>query len=211
LHFTLADHYAAGQERSFTRNRIAMFEAQNPALQQKAAEQGTRAVTIQMAGRRPFDPYRDRILNGLSSGNEIEANSAIREWLEKVPAAERVAEFKKIKATINGNAPLKVGGSTKPEAVMEFLSWARSELPPGEGRRIFALTSTYAKTALASGLEERSKGMLMLAKLDYDKFKVPAVSVAQAARQQALAERQGQLMLQQYLRRQGVAKALQSP
>ena len=52
-----------------------MFEAQDPAMQQKAGQQGTRQVAIQMAGRRPFDPYRDRILNGLSSGSEIEVNS----------------------------------------------------------------------------------------------------------------------------------------
>ena len=154
LHFSQADHYAAQQERSFTRSRIGMFEAQDPVMQQKAGQQGTRQVAIQMAGRRPFDPYRDRILNGLSSGSEIEVNSAIREWLEKVPDEQKAAEVKRIKDTINANSPLKVGGSTKPENVMEFLQWAKVNLPESEARRIFALAQTYSTTALETRTEE---------------------------------------------------------
>jgi hypothetical protein len=47
--------HAARQDRSFARSRIGMYEEQNPAMQQKKAEQGTRKVIIQMAGRGPFD------------------------------------------------------------------------------------------------------------------------------------------------------------
>jgi hypothetical protein len=61
----LAEQYAAEHDVSFTRDRVKMFEDLNPVLQQKREQQGTRALAIQMSGRGPFDPTRDRIINGL--------------------------------------------------------------------------------------------------------------------------------------------------
>jgi hypothetical protein len=205
-----AETYAAQKDEQFARSRVRMFEGEYPALQQKREQQGTRALQISMAGRGPFDPTRDRIINGLISGNADEVSSAMREWLQNVPKAQVADEIKRIKQTITSNAPLKVGGSTKPEAVMDFLAWAHQNLPQAEARRIFALASTYAETAISTGLEDRSKGMQELAKLDYDKFKAPAaLSTAQVARQQAFKERQGAALLQQMMRRQQVANQLQ--
>jgi hypothetical protein len=190
------EHYAAQQERNFTKSRIAMFEAQDPAMQQKKTDQGTRQVTIQMAGRRPFDPYRDRILNGLSSGSEVEVNSAIREWLLHVPDEQKAAEFKRIRDTINDNSPLKVGGSTKPENVRAFLEWARANLPPEEARRIFALAQTYSRTALKTGMEENSKTMNALSLLDYDKMKATVpLSPREQAAGRAKAAAQGRAIM----------------
>ena len=87
----------------------------------------------------------------------------------KVPLADRKAEYKRIKDTISANNPLKVGGSVKPESVMEFLSWAKDNLPEGEARRIYGLASNYAKTAIETGMEGASKGFKALARLDDDK------------------------------------------
>jgi hypothetical protein len=210
LHMPWSDQYAAKQDLNFTRDRIRMFEAQNPVLQQKREAQGTKATALAMSGRGPFDPVRDRIISGLSSGNEHDVSATIRQWMEQVPKAEVKAELDRIKRTISANSPLKVGGSTKPEAVYAFLSWAHDNLPEAETRRIFALASTYAKTAISTGLEERSKGMQQLAKLDYDKFRAPVQSAAQATARQAINERQGQLMLQQMMRQERAAQALRN-
>ncbi len=162
-----------------------------------------------MSGRGPFDPTRDRILSGLISGHQIEVNAAIREWLDKVPPEQRAAEYKRIKDTISANTPLKVGGSTKPEMVMEFLDWARTNLPEVEARRIFSLASTYAKTAMESGMEERSPAFNRMAKLDYDKFKPPAPPSASAqAGQKARSEVEGRRVMAELIRRGNAAKAL---
>jgi hypothetical protein len=205
-----SEAYAAQNTRNFARDRIAMYEAQNPVLQQKAEQRGTQAPFTQMAGRKPFDPTGDRIINGLLSGHGEDVNSAIREWLSSVPMEQRKAEYNRIKAKINDNSPLKVGGSTKPEAVMQFLDWARGNLPEGEARRIYSLASTYAQTALSTGMEDKSKGMNALAKLDYDKAQsVRAPSVAAAAQQQAQNAAQGRQVMAELVKRQRAAQALQ--
>ena len=183
-----------------------MFEAQNPALQQKAEQKGTQAAIVSIAGRSPFSPVRDKIIGGLLSGHSEEVNSAIRDWLTKTPVADRKAEYDRIKSAISSNSPLKVGGSSKPEAIMEFLQWAKTDLPEGEARRIFGLAQTYAKTAIETGLENKSKPMNELSKLDYDSFRVPPPkSVASTAR----AEAQGRVVMQQIIARQRAAAALQ--
>ena len=66
-------------------------------------------------------------------------------------------------------------------------------LPEAEARRIFGLAQTYAKTAMSTGLEDRSKGMQEMARLDYDKFRPAEANAAAAARQEAIAARQGKL------------------
>jgi hypothetical protein len=209
LHYPLAEQYAADQDKFFTKQRIRMFEAQNPVLQQKREQQGTRATAIQMSGRGPFDPTRDRILSGLISGHQVEVNDAIREWLNKVPPEQRAAEYKRIKDTIRDNTPLKVGGSSKPEMVMEFLNWARTNLPEGEARRIYSLAATYAKTAMDSGMEERSQAFNRMAKLDYDKFKpAPLPSASTQAAQKAKAEAEGRRVMADLIRRGNAANAL---
>jgi hypothetical protein len=116
--------------------------------------------------------------------------------------------MKRIKDIIQSNSPLKVGGSTKPENVMEFLQWAKKTLPEGEARRIFALTSTYAKTALETGLEERSAAMQQLAKLNYDKFIVVVPSPGKQAALKAKATAAGRRTLSDMARQQQIAKQL---
>jgi hypothetical protein len=185
-----------------------MFEEEYPALQQKREAQGTKATALAMSGRGPFDPVRERIINGLISGNEHDVSGAIRQWMDQVPKAQIGDELKRIKLAIQTNSPIKVGGSTKPEATLDFLRWAKDNLPEGEARRIFSLASTYARTAMATGLEDKSKGMNMLAKLDYDRFGPKPVSTAQQAAQQATAERIGQILLHSMLREQGLREAL---
>ena len=54
---------------------------------------------------------------------------------------------------------------------MAFLNWARKNLSEAEARKIFASAQIYAKTALETGLFDRSKTMNQIAKIDYDKFK----------------------------------------
>jgi hypothetical protein len=83
---------------------------------------------------------------------------------------------------------------------------ARNE---AEGRRIFGLPQTYAKTAMSTGLEDKSKATIGLSKLNYDSFRPAAVTAAAAARQEAAAARQGQAILNQQIRRAQVAGALQ--
>jgi hypothetical protein len=126
-----------------------------------------------------------------------------------VPLEQRKAEYNRIKAKINDNSPLKVGGSTSPEAVGGFLSWAKDNLPEGEARRIFALTQTYAKTALETGLEQRSRGMNTLAKVNYDTFGArPAPSAGAQAAAQSRAAAQGRRIMEsltQHQRATGVA------
>jgi hypothetical protein len=201
-----SEEYGAQNNRNFARSRIDMYAAQNPVLQQ-AAKKGL----YPQQPRTPFDPTGDRIVNGLLSGHGEEVNSAIREWLSSVPVEERKAEYNRIKAKINDNSPLKVGGSTKPEAVMGFLDWARGNLPEGEARRIYSLAQTYAKTALETGLEDRSKGMHQLATLDYDKARaVPQASAQVQARQQAAAAAQGRAVMAELIRRDRVARQLQA-
>jgi hypothetical protein len=201
-----SEEYGAQNTRNFARSRIAMYEAQNPVLQQ-AEKKG---IYPQLP-RTAFDPTGDRIIGGLLSGHGEEVNSAIREWLSSVPVEQRKAEYDRIKSKISSNSPLKVGGSSKPEAVMQFLDWARGNLPEGEARRIYSLASTYAQTALSTGLEDKSKGMNALAKLDYDKARsVRQPSAAAAAHQSAVNAAQGRELMAQLARRQKVAEQLRN-
>src|SRR6516164_5317247 len=85
LHNPLSDTYAALKDEQFTRSRNKMFESQYPVLQQKREMQGTRALQFSITGRGPFDPYKDRIINGLVAGNPDQVAAAMSEWLEKVP------------------------------------------------------------------------------------------------------------------------------
>jgi hypothetical protein len=201
-----SEEYGAQQSRNFARSRIEMYEAQNPVLQQ-AQKKGL----YPQQPRTPFDPTGDRIVNGLLSGHGEDVNSAIREWLSSVPVEERKHEYDRIKSKISSNSPLKVGGSSKPEAVMEFLDWARGNLPEGEARRIYSLAQTYAKTALSTGMEDKSKGMHQLATLDYDKAQsVRQPSAAAVAQQQAKSAAEGRQIMAQYARQQKVAGQLRS-
>jgi hypothetical protein len=201
-----SEEYGAQNNRNFARSRIDMYAAQNPVLQQ-AAKKGL----YPQQPRTAFDPTGDRIVNGLLSGHGEDVNSAIREWLSSVPVEQRKAEYNRIKAKINDNSPLKVGGSTKPEAIMQFLDWARGNLPEGEARRIYSLASTYAQTALSTGLEDKSKGMNALAKLDYDKAQsVRAPSAATVAHQSAINAAQGRQVMAELMRRQRTAEALRN-
>jgi hypothetical protein len=209
LHNPLSDTYAALKDEQFTRSRNKMFESQYPVLQQKREMQGTRALQFSITGRGPFDPYKDRIINGLVAGNPDQVAAAMSEWLEKVPRESVKKELQRIKDTIQSNSPLKVGGSTKPEAVFDFLTWAKTNLPEGEARRVFALASTYAKTAIETGLEEKSKEFQALANLDYDKFKTPPpanASVNRAVQIKKTAE--GNRILADFYRREKAARAL---
>jgi hypothetical protein len=124
---------------------------------------------------------------------------------------QRKAEYNRINAKINDNSPLKVGGSTKPEAVMQFLDWSRQNLPEGEARRIYSLAQTYAKTALSTGMEDKSKGMNALAQLDYDKAQsVRQPSAAAVAHQSAVDAAQGRQVMAELMRRQRTAEALRN-
>jgi hypothetical protein len=201
-----SEEYGAQNNRNFARSRIDMYAAQNPVLQQA----GKKGLYPQQP-RTAFDPTADRIVNGLLSGHGEEVNSAIREWLSSVPVEQRKAEYNRIKSKINSNSPLKIGGSMKPEAVMEFLDWARGNLPEGEARRIYSLASTYAKTALETGMENKSKGMNALAQLDYDKAQsVRAPSAAAAAHQSAVNAAQGRQVMAELVKRQRAAEALRN-
>jgi hypothetical protein len=201
-----SEEYGAQNNRNFARSRIDMYAAQNPVLQQ-AEKKGF----YPQQPRTAFDPTGDRIINGLLTGHGEDVNSAIREWLSSVPMEQRKAEYTRIKDKINSNSPLKIGGSFKPEAVQAFLSWARDNLPEGETRRIYSLAQTYAKTALETGMEDKSKGMNALAQLDYDKAQsVRQPSAAAAVQQQAQNAAQGRQVMAELMRRQRTAEALRN-
>ena len=87
LRFKPGEEMAAQNDLSFLRNRVKMFEADNPELQAKQELKGNQSMSF--AGRSEFDPYKDRIQAALLTGHPEEMNLAIAEWLGRFPPAEQ--------------------------------------------------------------------------------------------------------------------------
>jgi hypothetical protein len=199
----LAKREHAQSTLAFVRSRVNMFEDQNPVFREKKQIRGTRAV--QMAGRGEFDPFHDRIQAGLLTGNIQAVTDAIRDYANRFGPEQLPQVLKQIKASIQAGAPIKPAGSYSLDSTNQVLAWAKENLPEGEARRIFAQVQTYAKTALKTGLFDKSKTMDDLARLDYDRFRTPKLA---ATKQSDVVKAQAQLT--ELIRRGNVAKALQA-
>ena len=180
LRFKPGEEMAARNDLAFLRNRVKMFEDDNPEFKAKRELRGTQAMSF--AGRSQFDPYKDRIQAALLTGHPEEANLAVADWLDRFPAGEQEARRKSIQQSVQASSPIKPGGSYKLDTELQFLSWVKQNLPPEEARKIFATAQTYAKTAMDTGILGRSKTMQRIAGIDYDKFVVvtPKATVAVA-------------------------------
>jgi hypothetical protein len=202
LHTPFSEEQAAQNDQSFLRSRVKQYEQENPVLQQKMAMKKTVSA---MAQRTPFSPFQDRIHSALLTGNQAKAADVIREWLDRFPPGEQAAEIKRLKSTIQASSPIKAGGSTSADSSLGFLDWAKTNLPEAEARKIFATTQIYAKTAMETGLEDRSKTMQKLAAVNYDTYKAPPSPTAQS---QVKAAAQGRMQMQQLIQRQKIANRL---
>jgi hypothetical protein len=196
-----AEH--ARNQLAFVRSRVGMFQDQNPVFKEKKQLRGTRAIS--MAGRGEFDPIRDRIQEGLLTGNTQAVTDAIRDWSERFPPDQLPKVLQDIKSSIQTSAPVKPGGSYSLASTMQVLAWARENLPEGEARRIFALVETYAKTAKKTGLFEKSKTLDSLARLDFDRFRAPQVAATKA---QDITKARTQMA--EIIRRGNIERALQA-
>jgi hypothetical protein len=186
----------------FLRDRVNMFEQANPIMQAKAAKAGTRGASF--GGRGEFDPYRERIQGGLLTGNIQEVSAAIRDWMGRHPEQDPAGVLRQIKSVIQANAPIKPAGSTSLDSTLQFLQWAKQNLPEAEARKIFALAETYAKTAKETQLFQSSKPIQQLSRLNYDSFRAPRAPLPRSA-----AEASARVQLQRAIRAGQIARALQ--
>lgn len=169
LKWSVGEEYAARNDLALLRSRVRQFEDENP----EYAEKRAKMPRIEPAGRSEFDPIKDRIQAGLLTGHAPEVQSAIADWLDRFAPGDQAAKIKAIKQSIQSSSPIKPGGAAGLDSELQFLSWAKKNLPEGEARRIFAAAQVYAQTALETGLFAGSKTMNRLARIDYDKFETP--------------------------------------
>jgi hypothetical protein len=199
----LGQEYAAKNDLSFLRQRVNQFENDNPVFRAKREQQGNRQVTL--AGRGEFDPIRDDVQAALLTGHPEEAQRRFADWLDRFPPADQKKQLQAIKQSIQASSPIKPGGSYSLDSELQFLTWAKQNLPEAEARKIFATAATYAKTAVQTGIFPSSKTMQQIARIDFDKYTIPKknatvnVTIAHPANQPSLADA---------LRRQAAARAL---
>jgi hypothetical protein len=148
-----AEEQAARNNLAWLRQRQDMFVQENPAFKNKQAAQGTK--TSVSAGRNEFDPFRDRIVGSLLTGDAPGARQAMKDWLSRFPAAQRVAASKSLRESVIQSNPLKPSGSVSAVAQAQFLSWARTNLPKVDVDRILKLSQTYSRAADAAGFSIR--------------------------------------------------------
>ena len=202
LKMPLGQEYAAKNDLSFLRSRVKQFEDENPEFRAKRQIQGNRDIS--MSGRGEFDPIKDRIQGALLTGHAEEAQRAFADWLDRFAPGEQKGRLNGIKQSIQSSSPIKPGGSYSLDSELQFLRWAKENLPEDEARKIFASAQTYARTATETGLFDRNKTMQAISKLDYDKF---AVTTPEATAKVTVV-RPGQPTIAQQIRKAIAAKQL---
>jgi N-acetyl-anhydromuramyl-L-alanine amidase AmpD len=204
LKFPLGQEYAAKNDLAFLRSRVKQYEDENSELRAARQIQGNRDIS--MSGRGEFDPIKDRIQGALLTGHPEEAQRAFADWLDRFAPGEQKARLASIRQSIQSSSPIKPGGSYKLDSELQFLRWAKQNLPEDEARKIFASAQTYAKTATETGLFDRNKTMQAISNLDFDKF----VVTTPKATAKVTVVRPGQPSLADEIRKELAAKALRA-
>ena len=148
-------------DMNFLRSRLRMYEQAHPELSQRSA-------SFLPPPRTEFSPYHEDITNQLLGGDPKGVLKSIQEYLGKFPPAEQAIRMKKLQQSVISSAPLRPGGQSNIAAQIDFLKWVKETQSPEDGRQIFNLAQTYARTALATHVLG-DKAMLALVNLDYDR------------------------------------------
>ena len=151
----------ARNDMAFLRSRLRLYEDEHPELTKSARN-------LPPPPRTPFSPFHESIQNQLISGDPKGALKSIQDYLGTLPPAKQAEAMKSIQASVNSSTPLRPGGRSGPESQIDFLKWVKETQSPEDGRQIFNLAQTYARSALATGVLG-DKTMLMMTRLDYDR------------------------------------------